>query len=118
MRGDDDMSTNREGRSGDGRKESREYRTEQEGREEDDQGVHGVNQPGEEEPEEQERLKEGKQRSRYSLSEQGDEETGNKPWCCKQLQTEHGASRRRRHSEREQGEQRERQGRMPPSPWR
>lgn len=45
------------------RKESREYRTDQEGREEDDQGLHGVKQPGEEEPEEQERLKEGKKRS-------------------------------------------------------
>lgn len=47
--------------------------------------MHGVKQPGEEEPEENERLKEGKQRRGYSLSEQGDEETGNKPSSCKQL---------------------------------
>lgn len=86
MRRDDGMSIDREGRSGDDRKESREYRTDQQGREEDDQGVHGVKQPGEEEPEEEEeRLKEGKQRSRSSLGEQGDEETGNKPSRCKQL---------------------------------
>lgn len=87
MRRDDGLSTNREGRSGDDRKESREYRTDQQGkgREEGDQGMQGVKQPGEEETEEKERLKEGKQRSGYSLCEQGDEETGNKPSSCKQL---------------------------------
>lgn len=108
------MSTDREGRSGDDRKESRENRTEQQGkgREEGDQGMHGVKQPGEEEPEESETIKDGKQRSRHSLCEQGDEETGNKPPSCEQPQTEHAASRRGEHREREQGAPRERQGRM------
>lgn len=87
MRRDDGMSTDGEGRSGDDREESREYRTDQQGkgREEDNQGLDGVKQAGEEEPEENERLKEGKQSRGYSLSEQGDEETGNKPSSCKQL---------------------------------
>lgn len=44
MRRDDGLSTNREGRSGDDRKESREYRTDQQGkgREEGDQGMQGA----------------------------------------------------------------------------
>lgn len=52
MRRDDGRSTSKAGRRGDGRKESREYGTDQQGREER-RMMHGVKQPGEEEPEEE-----------------------------------------------------------------